>query len=73
MDKATLVCPECNAATEKDMPKQAASEVMYNCEGCDKQIKAKEGVCCIYCSHSDKRCDASVLNEEKTPESAGSL
>ncbi len=69
MDKATLTCPECQAPTEKEMP-QNQSEVMYDCAGCGKQIKAKEGMCCVYCSHSDKRCENSVLNNNEDTQNA---
>ena len=53
--KSTITCPHCGHQKEETMPTDAC-QYFYECEGCEKVIKPKEGDCCVYCSYGSVAC-----------------
>ena len=52
---STVTCPYCGFEKKEEMP-QDACQFFYECEGCKKMLKPKEGDCCVYCSYGSVPC-----------------
>jgi hypothetical protein len=53
--ESTLTCPECGHQTVGTMPADAC-RFFYDCAGCGKRLKPKEGDCCVFCSFGSAPC-----------------
>ena len=53
--RASLICPECGAVREVDMPADAC-QFFYQCAGCDVVLRPRKGDCCVFCSYADTPC-----------------
>ncbi|WLB58987.1 GDCCVxC domain-containing (seleno)protein [Bradyrhizobium sp. 521_C7_N1_3] len=53
--ESTLTCPECGHQTVETMPADAC-RFFYDCAGCGKRLKPKEGDCCVFCSFGSAPC-----------------
>jgi len=54
---AKITCPECGFTHQEVMPDNYLV-TLYQCASCGTTLKPKNGVCCVYCSYSDKQCPA---------------
>ena len=52
---STLQCPHCGKRSHDQMPAHA-SVYFYDCLRCNKVLKPKDGMCCVYCSYGDVPC-----------------
>ncbi|SFJ75690.1 GDCCVxC domain-containing (seleno)protein [Myroides guanonis] len=52
---STIVCPQCGFSKTEQMPTDAC-QYLYECEGCKKLLKPKEGDCCVFCSYGTIKC-----------------
>ena len=50
-----LTCPEC-AYKMKEIMLENTSQYSYRCPSCEKQIKTKQGECCVFCCYGDYPC-----------------
>lgn len=50
-----ITCPHCGHKKEEVMPEDACS-YFYECTGCKKIIRPKEGDCCVFCSYGTIPC-----------------
>lgn len=53
--ESKITCPECGHEKLETMPTNAC-QFFYDCEGCGKVLKPKEGDCCVYCSYGSVKC-----------------
>jgi DNA-directed RNA polymerase subunit RPC12/RpoP len=53
--ESTITCPECGTKKLEQMPENTC-QAFYRCSHCKKQIKAREGDCCVYCCYADTPC-----------------
>ena len=53
--RSTLTCPECGHKATEDMPTDAC-QYFYECGGCRKLLRPKQGDCCVFCSYGDVPC-----------------
>lgn len=53
--KAIITCPYCGYKKEEEMPADACT-FFYECEGCRKVLKPREGDCCVFCSYGSEKC-----------------
>lgn len=53
--QSTITCPHCGHKKEETMPTDAC-QYFYECENCKKQLKPKQGDCCVYCSYGSVPC-----------------
>ncbi|MDX1544002.1 MAG: GDCCVxC domain-containing (seleno)protein [Christiangramia sp.] len=60
--RSKITCPECGHEKEEIMPENAC-QFFYECEGCKKIIKAKEGDCCVFCSYGTRPCPPVQKNQ----------
>ena len=59
---STFICPSCGFEKEEAMP-QDACQFFYQCEGCKRVLKPKEGDCCVYCSYGSVPCPPIQMNK----------
>lgn len=52
---STITCPECGHQSKDEMPTDAC-QFYYDCKGCGKILRPKQGDCCVYCSFGDVPC-----------------
>ena len=52
---STITCPECGHQSKDEMPTDAC-QFYYDCKGCGKVLRPKQGDCCVYCSFGDVPC-----------------
>ena len=52
---STLTCPACGHSKAETMPTDSC-QWFYDCEGCGKVLKPKQGDCCVYCSYGTIPC-----------------
>ena len=50
-----ITCPFCGHKKTETMPNDVC-QLVYTCEKCKKDIRAKEGDCCVFCSYGDHKC-----------------
>lgn len=53
--RSVLCCPECNHATELEMP-QDACMFFHECEACRTLLRPLPGDCCVFCSYGSVKC-----------------
>ncbi|HEY1045857.1 MAG TPA: GDCCVxC domain-containing (seleno)protein [Bacteroidia bacterium] len=53
--ESVITCPECGHCKRETMPTDAC-QYFYECEGCGKVLKPKNGDCCVYCSYGSVKC-----------------
>ena len=52
---STITCPNCRHQSIETMPTDAC-QFFYDCKGCGKVLRPKEGDCCVFCSYGDVPC-----------------
>ena len=52
---STITCPYCGYKSAEEMPTNAC-QFFYDCKGCGKLLKPKDGDCCVFCSYGDVPC-----------------
>ena len=52
---SVLTCPACGAEAEEAMPENAC-QFFYECRGCKKLLRPKQGDCCVFCSYGSVPC-----------------
>ena len=52
---STLSCPHCQHQATEEMP-TGYCQYFWDCPHCHKQLKPKEGDCCVYCSYGSVKC-----------------
>jgi hypothetical protein len=55
IQEARVTCPHCKKAFIDEMPLNYCAREL-KCPACSAAIKAKEGECCVFCSHSNVIC-----------------
>lgn len=50
-----LTCPKCKHQQQIPIPTNSCVP-FYECQGCGRQIEAKEEDCCVFCSYGDQPC-----------------
>lgn len=60
-----ITCPYCGHKKMETMPTDIC-KLVYTCENCKKDIRAKQGVCCVFCSYGDRKCPS--MQEDKKSE-----
>ena len=58
--KAEITCPACSGKTEVQTPKNGCLP-FAKCSKCGKLIAAKPPSCCVVCSYSQGKCEASAV------------
>jgi len=53
--KSTITCPNCGYQSVETMPTDAC-QFFYDCKGCGKVLRPREGDCCVFCSYADVPC-----------------
>ena len=53
--QSTITCPKCGATKKEIMPTDACA-FFYKCESCEKELRPKDGDCCVYCSYGSVPC-----------------
>lgn len=57
-----ITCPYCGHKKTEAMPTDVC-QLVYTCEKCKKDIRAKEGDCCVFCSYGTHKCPS--MQDEK--------
>ncbi|WP_395070616.1 GDCCVxC domain-containing (seleno)protein [Gracilimonas sp.] len=52
---STVTCPNCGHQEKEEMPTNSC-QFFWECPGCEKVIKPKQGDCCVFCSYGDTPC-----------------
>jgi hypothetical protein len=52
---STITCPNCGYQSVETMPTDAC-QFFYDCKGCGKVLRPREGDCCVFCSYADVHC-----------------
>ena len=52
---STLTCPHCQHQATEEMPTDYC-QYFWDCPHCHKQLKPREGDCCVYCSYGSVKC-----------------
>ncbi|HSV23256.1 MAG TPA: GDCCVxC domain-containing (seleno)protein [Xanthobacteraceae bacterium] len=52
---STIICPECGHRETERMALDAC-QFFYDCKGCGKRLRPKEGDCCVFCSYGSVPC-----------------
>ncbi|WP_272506771.1 GDCCVxC domain-containing (seleno)protein [Salinibacter sp.] len=52
---STVTCPECEEATEVEMPTESC-QFFWACPSCETVLQAEEGDCCVFCSFGTVPC-----------------
>lgn len=52
---SVITCPKCGHKKSEPMP-TAVCQIKYTCENCKIVMTPKEGDCCVFCTHGDKKC-----------------
>ncbi|MDX1710710.1 MAG: GDCCVxC domain-containing (seleno)protein [Rhodovibrionaceae bacterium] len=52
---STITCPHCGHRKDETMPVDAC-QFFYECEGCGRLLRPKEGDCCVFCSYGSVAC-----------------
>jgi hypothetical protein len=50
-----ITCPYCGHKKTEAMPDNIC-QLKYTCENCKKDILAKKGDCCVFCSYGSRKC-----------------
>ncbi|RMF94027.1 MAG: hypothetical protein D6734_08710 [Candidatus Schekmanbacteria bacterium] len=53
--ESTITCPECGYKEKEKMPLDSCL-FFYECKGCGRVLRPKEGDCCVFCSYGDIPC-----------------
>jgi hypothetical protein len=53
--ESTITCPFCGTAKVEKMPIDAC-QFFYDCTGCGKLLRPKQGDCCVFCSYGTVPC-----------------
>ncbi len=53
--ESVITCPACGHSQTQTMPTNACV-FFYDCPGCKKRLKPKEGDCCVFCSYGSVPC-----------------
>ncbi|MEO8447417.1 MAG: GDCCVxC domain-containing (seleno)protein [bacterium] len=53
--ESEIICPFCGKKKTEVMPSNACV-FFYECDGCKKIIKPKQGDCCVFCSYGTVKC-----------------
>ncbi len=59
--KSEITCPFCGHKKIETMPTDVCL-LKYTCKNCKKEIVAKEGDCCVFCSYGSKKCPSKQIN-----------
>jgi DNA-directed RNA polymerase subunit RPC12/RpoP len=57
-----ITCPHCGNKKDEEMPLDACVW-FYTCVNCGKQVKPKDGDCCVFCSYGTIPCPPKQLNK----------
>jgi hypothetical protein len=60
--QSEITCPYCGHKKTETMPTDVC-RLKYTCENCKKDLLAKEGDCCVFCSYGSQKCPSK--QEEK--------
>ncbi len=60
---ATLTCPNCGCKETLEMATNACQH-FYRCKACNIVMRAKQGDCCVFCSHADVKCPPKQLEQQ---------
>ena len=60
--QSTLTCPHCQHQKTEQMPNDYC-QFFWDCPHCHKQLKPKEGDCCVYCSYGSIKCPPILQGE----------
>jgi len=52
---STVTCPECEEATEVEMPVESC-QFFWECPACETVLRPEEGDCCVFCSFGTVPC-----------------
>jgi hypothetical protein len=52
---STITCPACGHQAAETMPTNAC-QFFYDCAGCGRRLKPKDGDCCVFCSYGSVPC-----------------
>jgi hypothetical protein len=47
--ESTITCPSCGMSKTETMPTDAC-QFFYDCKGCGRLLRQKQGDCCVFCS-----------------------
>lgn len=50
-----ITCPDCGFRSIEQMPTDACM-YFYECRGCRKLLRPKQGDCCVFCSYGNVKC-----------------
>ncbi|MCE3225607.1 MAG: hypothetical protein K0S32_158 [Bacteroidetes bacterium] len=50
-----ITCPECKFKKTETLPTEIC-QLVYTCSNCNKELKPKEGDCCVFCSYGTHKC-----------------
>src|SRR5215217_7588281 len=53
--EATVTCPACGHKSIEEMPTDRCI-YFYECLGCRRLLRPRQGDCCVFCSYGDKCC-----------------
>jgi hypothetical protein len=53
--RSELTCPACGGVWAEIMPLDACL-VRYRCDGCQAELRPKQGDCCVFCSYGSVPC-----------------
>jgi hypothetical protein len=54
----TIRCPDCGHESREEVPEEACV-IVHDCRGCGRQIRPKQGDCCVFCSYGADPCPTS--------------
>lgn len=63
--QSIIRCPFCGFAKEEKMPVDAC-QFFYECTNCGKNIRPKEGDCCVFCTYGTVKCPSMQREEESS-------
>ncbi|WP_077728345.1 GDCCVxC domain-containing (seleno)protein [Methylocaldum sp. 14B] len=50
-----ITCPACGFSRKEQMPVDAC-QWFYECAGCGRMLRPKQGDCCVFCSYGSVPC-----------------
>jgi len=53
--QSTITCPNCGHQQAETMPTDNC-QFFYDCKGCGRLLKPKQGDCCVFCSYGSVPC-----------------
>ena len=64
---STITCPHCGHCEPRRMPTNACL-YFHDCAGCGRQLRPRQGDCCVFCSYGDVPCPpVQAANDRQAP------